>query len=112
MIQRQTVYGLFDPATDELRYVGTTWSLKARLQAHRITKVAPVGLWVQALDAAGTPVVVRELGQPWRHPADIRWPFMGERGHEFERAIIRQHASERLFNIQKNPARSRAKRAA
>jgi hypothetical protein len=72
------VYGLIDPRTDELRYIGQTVALKYRLRHHwkptSLAKQTYVARWLRGLRADGLrPLarVIEETDQPYE--AEQRW---------------------------------------
>lgn len=89
-----TIYGLCEPATGELRYVGKANDTAKRLATHMRDcrrRVTPVAKWVASLCAGGmapTMVVLRqcEAGEDWR---------LVER----QEIAIARAASGRLLNV-------------
>lgn len=57
-----TVYGLYDPLTDRLVYIGsTTQPLNRRLTGHLHTPAARIAPWVATLKAMGRRPIIRPI---------------------------------------------------
>jgi hypothetical protein len=77
------IYGLYDPETDELRYVGKAKDSKRRLNTHlreSRTGSRPVNCWVRKLTTAGKLPVLKVLAVVDSH----RW-------EDEERRLIAEH---------------------
>lgn len=48
------IYGLFDPTTGEIRYIGRTWNVDKRYKTHCFTiDKSPKAQWIKSLAANG-----------------------------------------------------------
>ena len=91
------IYGLYDPDTDELRYVGKAKDSKKRLKTHVFERGyrRPVNNWVKALVEAGKAPVMKIL----ETVADDQW-------EEAERRLIAEYRKScRLLNLADGGAR-------
>lgn len=104
-MKRQSVYGLFDPATGEIRYVGRTVNLSKRVVAHRNAKDR-IGEWVRGLSAPPVAVVLAEPSSffdttrpraPWTSRNPIHLACL-----DLELDIIKQYQGEALLNRRGN----------
>lgn len=86
-----TIYALMDPVTREIRYVGRSRDVQRRFRDHcsACGNLARMNKWIKSLKRAGLLPILRILARC------RNWFRAGER----ERALIRAHAGERLFNI-------------
>lgn len=85
------IYGLYDPDTDELRYVGKAKNAQKRLRTHLYERVLnrPVNRWVKSLLAKGKCPTIKILETV---PAD-QW-------EEAERRLIAEHRkTSKLLNL-------------
>lgn len=96
------VYGLFDPDTDELRYVGLSGDEEKRMTLHWARRSQPSLLcaWLRQLAESGKRPVVRRLADMMSYrggPSDWLWG-----GYYLEKEVIQQYASDRLLNVTHN----------
>lgn len=86
------IYGLVDPRTDKLRYVGRTSSLAARIAQHRGPQASKrVRKWIAELHALGLkPIVARLMMAP-----------PGVDSADLERLAMVMHARTANLNAQK-----------
>jgi hypothetical protein len=86
------IYGLFDPESDEIRYVGKANNAQKRFKTHLLdskTAKRPVCLWVQSLIKLGKVPVIRVLETV---PAE-QWEFA-------ERRLIAEYRkTAKLLNL-------------
>lgn len=83
------IYGLTDPDTGAIRYIGKANNMGARLKSHlrdATTKSRPVNLWIRALVVSGKLPGMIEL----RRVADVDWP-------RAEKELIAAHSD--LLNL-------------
>lgn len=99
---RLVIYGLLDPDTEELRYVGKTYTLKYRVTAHkwvarRNLLERPVYKWLDDLEAAGKQPIVQVLC------AFHQGGYAEIVANHGERALIRYLSyNNALLNVQHN----------
>lgn len=76
-VRETTVYGLIDPRTGEIRYVGHTVNLKQRLSFH-MSQPASIAMrgWIGELKAAKlkpTPVILEKTTAFYAFKVELKW---------------------------------------
>ena len=118
-IHSRYLYGLLDPDSGEVRYVGLAVDPDARMRAHE-RAFGPLGDWVRGLIAAGKYAVMclmLELarpevsGFPRIGPHSPLPSFVAEAMERFVIEHFHDHYSAELFNVAKKPATPKRKHA-
>lgn len=69
------IYGLADPESDTIRYVGHSFSPQSRYNEHINRQPSPVGAWARELISKGTPpklVIIEEVDKEV-NPVEREW---------------------------------------